>query len=216
MDRIDGGDDAARPCPDSPAAWAGACSIPPSSSVPIVVVVFSLFRSKHLIADLPIWAIALLVGGCYLLTVLEAALWPEAAMTGWRLQFRVGTVLAAITIVIYSVGWGPTLALGLLFGVADCMRNLGSRVARPAMVFSVLFIGIGQLAIATGIVPTLVAQPFVHGLAALAALGHRLHHQASRVGLRRPGTDRTPFQGPRAARRRHDRGHRRRRSPDLS
>ncbi len=140
-------------------------------AVPIVVVVFTLFRSKHFIADLPVGVIALLVGGCYLLTVLEAALWPEPSVAGWRLQFRVGTVLAAITIVIYSVGWGPTLALGLLFGVADCMRNLGSRVARPAMVFSVLFIGIGQVAIATGIAPTLVAQPFVHGLAVLAALG---------------------------------------------
>jgi diguanylate cyclase (GGDEF)-like protein/PAS domain S-box-containing protein len=140
-------------------------------SVPIVVVVFSLFRSKHLIADLPIWAIALLVAGCYLLTVMEAALWPDPTVTGWRLQFRVGTVLAAITIVIYSVGWGPTLALGLLFGVADCMRNLGARVARPAMVFSVVFIGLGQLAIATKVAPTLVAQPFVHGLAVLATLG---------------------------------------------
>jgi diguanylate cyclase (GGDEF)-like protein/PAS domain S-box-containing protein len=39
------------------------------------------------------------------------------------------------------------------------------------MVFSVVFIGLGQLAIALGIVPSLVAQPFVHGLAALAALG---------------------------------------------
>jgi diguanylate cyclase (GGDEF)-like protein/PAS domain S-box-containing protein len=140
-------------------------------AVPIVVVVFSLFRSKHLIADLPIWGIALLVGGCYLLTVLEPALWPGPTVTGWRLQFRVGTVLAAITIVIYSVGWGPTLALGLLFGVADCMRNLGARVARPAMIFSVVFIGLGQLAIATKVAPTLVAQPFVDGLAALAALG---------------------------------------------
>jgi PAS domain-containing protein len=144
---------------------------PTALSVPIVVVVFSLFRSRHLIADLPIWVIAVLVGGCYLLTVFEASLRPQAVITGWRLQFRVGTVLAAITIVIYSVGWGPTLALGLLFGVADCMRNLGTRVARPAMVFSVLFIGLGQLAIATGIAPTLVPQPFVHGLAALAALG---------------------------------------------
>ena len=144
---------------------------PTALSVPIVVVVFSLFRSRHLIADLPIWVIAVLVGGCYLLTVFEASLRPQAVITRWRLQFRVGTVLAAITIVIYSVGWGPTLALGLLFGVADCMRNLGTRVARPAMVFSVLFIGLGQLAIATGIAPTLVPQPFVHGLAALAALG---------------------------------------------
>jgi diguanylate cyclase (GGDEF)-like protein/PAS domain S-box-containing protein len=140
-------------------------------AVPIVVVVFFLFRSWRLIADLPLWSIALLVGGCYFLTVLEAVLWPQAVITGWRLQFRVGTVLAAITIVIYSVGWGPTLALGLLFGVADCMRNLGSRAARPAMIFSVIFIGLGQLAIATRLVPTLVAEPFVHGLAVLAALG---------------------------------------------
>jgi len=140
-------------------------------AVPIVIVVFAFFRSKHLIADLPIWAIAVLLVGCYALSVLEAALWPVEAITGWRLQFRVGGELAAITIVIYSVGWGPTLALGLLFGVADCMRMLGARAARPAMVFSVVLIGIGQIGIALGFVPTLVAQPFVHALAVLATLG---------------------------------------------
>lgn len=140
-------------------------------AVPIVVVVFSVFRSKHLIADVPIWAITVMLVGCYLLVQLESALWTGDGITGWRLQFRVGTVLAAITVVIYSVGWGPTLALGLLFGVADCMRTLGARVARPAMVFSVVFIGIGQIGIASGLVPSLVAQPFVHALAALAALG---------------------------------------------
>jgi diguanylate cyclase (GGDEF)-like protein/PAS domain S-box-containing protein len=145
---------------------------PTSLTIPIVVVVFSFFRSKHLIANVPLWAIAVLVVGSYVLTVLEATLWPpEEVVKGWRLQFRIGVQLASITIVIYTVGWGPTLALGLLFGVADCMRTLGSRAARPAMFYCVLFIGLGQLAIATGIAPTLVAQPFVHGLAALAALG---------------------------------------------
>jgi PAS domain-containing protein len=140
--------------------------------VPIVVVVFSLFRSKHLIADLPLWAIAVLVGGSYVLTVLESTVWPpQDVISGWRLHFRVASQLATITIVIYSVGWGPTLALGLIFGVADSMRTLGSRAARPAMYYCVVCIGLGQLAIATGVVPTLVAQPFVHGLAALAALG---------------------------------------------
>jgi diguanylate cyclase (GGDEF)-like protein/PAS domain S-box-containing protein len=145
---------------------------PTSLAVPIVVVVFWLFRSKHLIADLPLWAIAVLVGGSYLLTVLESTVWPaQDVVTGWRLEFRVGAQLAGIAIVIYSVGWGPTLALGLLFGVADCMRTLGSRAARPAIVYCLLFMGLGQFAIATGAVPTLVAQPFVHGLAVLAALG---------------------------------------------
>ena len=46
-------------------------------SVPVVIVVFTIFRSAHLIADLPLWALALLVGGIYILTVLEAVLWPE-------------------------------------------------------------------------------------------------------------------------------------------
>jgi diguanylate cyclase (GGDEF)-like protein/PAS domain S-box-containing protein len=140
-------------------------------AVPIVIGVFVLFRSKHLIAALPVWAIALLLVGCYVLSVLEAALWPVELINGWRLQFRVGAELASITIVIYSVGWGPTLAIGLLFGVADCMRTLGARAARPAMVFSVVLIGIGQIGIATGLVPTLVAQPLVHALAVLATLG---------------------------------------------
>jgi len=144
---------------------------PTTLAVPGVVVIFSLFRSRHLIADIPLWVIAILVAGSYVLTLLQASLWPELVVTGWRLYFRVGTLLGAITIVIYSVGWGPTLALGLVFGVADCMRTVGSRAARPGMIFSVVFIVLGQLAIATGLVPTLVAEPFVHGLGALAALG---------------------------------------------
>jgi diguanylate cyclase (GGDEF)-like protein/PAS domain S-box-containing protein len=38
-------------------------------------------------------------------------------------------------------------------------------------VFSVAGIGLGQLAIALGLAPTLISQPLVHGLAALSALG---------------------------------------------
>jgi diguanylate cyclase (GGDEF)-like protein/PAS domain S-box-containing protein len=147
------------------------CLDPTALAVPIVVVVFSFLRSKQLIANLPIWTIALMLGGVYLLSVLESALWSADQVTGWRLQFRVGAELTGITVVIYSVGWGPTLALGLLYGVANSMRTLGARVARPAMVFSVVLIGLGQVAIAVRIVPTMVAQPFVHALAALATLG---------------------------------------------
>ncbi|MGH9018526.1 MAG: hypothetical protein ACRDY1_12320, partial [Acidimicrobiales bacterium] len=142
---------------------------PTSLFVPVVVVVFSVFRSHHLIANLPLWAIVALVGGCYLFTVLESTLWADRdEITGWRLHARVASGLAVISVIIYSIGWGPTLALGLLYGVIDFMRTLGARAARPAMIYSVVFLGLGQLAIAFGIVPTLVAQPFVHGLAALA------------------------------------------------
>jgi diguanylate cyclase (GGDEF)-like protein/PAS domain S-box-containing protein len=144
---------------------------PVTLSVPIVVGIFYLLRSIHLIADDPVWAIALVVCGSQLFGLTLGALWPDELVSGWRLHARIGLNLADITVVIYAVGWGPTLALGLLFGVADCMRTIGSRTARPAMVYSVICIGLGQVFIATGLAPSLVPSPFVHGLAVLAALG---------------------------------------------
>lgn len=139
-------------------------------AVPIVVVVFWEFRSHGLIANLSVWRITLLMVSAYLLSALAGALWP-GRMRGWRLYVRVGSELAAITLVIYAVGWGPTLALGLIFGIADCMRTDGSVVERPAVLFSILLVGLGQGAIALGIAPTLVPAPLVHGLAALGVLG---------------------------------------------
>src|SRR5204863_5115392 len=47
----------------------------------------------------------------------------------------------------------------------------GVRAATPAIVWSVVSLGVGELAIALGIAPTLVDEPLVHGLAVLAALG---------------------------------------------
>ena len=41
----------------------------------------------------------------------------------------------------------------------------------PAIVCSAVLLGLGELAIAVGVAPSLVSEPLVHGLAALAALG---------------------------------------------
>jgi diguanylate cyclase (GGDEF)-like protein/PAS domain S-box-containing protein len=76
-----------------------------------------------------------------------------------------------IAAVIYAIGWGPTLAVGLLVGVADNIRESGSRAVLPSVFWSVLGIGLGELAIFTGVAPSLVDEPLVHGLALLAALG---------------------------------------------
>ena len=72
---------------------------------------------------------------------------------------------------MYAIGWGPMLAIGLVFGAVESIRLSGSRAAVPSMVMSVVALSIGELAIALGIAPTLVDQPLVHGLAVLAALG---------------------------------------------
>ncbi len=47
----------------------------------------------------------------------------------------------------------------------------GSAAARPSIIWTLICIGLGQAAIATGLAPTLIHQPLVHALAALDALG---------------------------------------------
>ena len=74
---------------------------------------------------------------------------------GW-VWVRVAVHVFGITAVMYAIGWGPTLAIGLIFGAVESMRLSGVRAATPAIVLSVVALGLGQLAIALGIAPTLV------------------------------------------------------------
>jgi len=136
----------------------------------IVIPLFWLGRSEHLIADVSLWVLLVLLVGAQLATATAYALWPGAER-GWRLFARIGVQTLVIGMVIYAVGWGPTLAIGFLVGVADNIRVSGSPAARPAIVWSVLAIALGEAAIAAGIAPTLIDEPLVHGLAVLAAFG---------------------------------------------
>jgi len=88
-----------------------------------------------------------------------------------RVQVAVALQILATTSIIYAIGWGPTLVIGYVFVVARCIDQVGSRAWRPAAWWTVVGIGLGQAAIAVGLVPSYVRSPYVHGLAALAALG---------------------------------------------
>jgi diguanylate cyclase (GGDEF)-like protein/PAS domain S-box-containing protein len=139
-------------------------------AVPTVVALLWLLRSRGLIVNLPLWVLVLLLAGSSVLTAAANEMWAEGSV-GWRLSMRVGVELAAITVIIYALGWGPTLVVGLVFGVADCMRSVGAAATRPAIIISVVLIGLGQAGIAIGVVPTLVPQPLVQALAILALAG---------------------------------------------
>ena len=143
---------------------------PVNLAVPLVIPIICLVRSSGLISDVPYWVIVVLLLGAQGVNTLFAALMAEAT-TGWRLWARVGMELGVIAVVAYGIGWGPMLGIGFVFGAADAIRVLGARAAVPAMVWTVVVIGLGQLAIATGLAPTVVSQPLVQGLGALGALG---------------------------------------------
>jgi len=143
---------------------------PANLAVPPVIAIFCLIRSWDLIADIPYWAIAALVLFALVANSINTALWVEGS-TGWRLDVRVAVEMAVIAIVIYGIGWGPILAIGFIFGAVDVMRSAGSAAARPAIFWTLLFIAVGQLAIAFGVTPTLIHQPLVDSLGVLDALG---------------------------------------------
>jgi diguanylate cyclase (GGDEF)-like protein/PAS domain S-box-containing protein len=137
---------------------------------PPAAAALCLFRMGGLIASVPYWAIVALVVGAQAVSVVLAALWTEHS-GGWRLNVYVGGVLGVIGVVAYSTGWGPILSLGFIFGAAYVLQLSGSEAAKPAMIWTVVYMGLGELAIAVGIAPSLIPKPLVHGLAGLGLIG---------------------------------------------
>jgi diguanylate cyclase (GGDEF)-like protein/PAS domain S-box-containing protein len=137
---------------------------------PPVAALLCLCRLTGLIAALPYWLIVVLVLGAQALSVVLAALWTGRAR-GWRLTAFVGGVMGVIGIVAYSTGWGPILSLGFIFGAAYALQLSGANAAKPAMIWTVVYMGLGELAISLGIAPSLIRQPLVHGLAGLGLIG---------------------------------------------
>ncbi len=150
-------------------AWA-ALTDPTGLAVLVVAPVFWGARELGLIAAVPIWFLVGLLVATWAGSNLFTAAFP-GAVDGWRLWVRVGVQLGAIALVMYAIGWGPTLAIGLVFGAVDSIRLMGLKVVVPAIVCSAVCLGLGELAIGIGVAPSLVSQPLVHGLAVLAALG---------------------------------------------
>ncbi len=143
---------------------------PVNLTVPPVIAIFCLIRSRNLVADIPYWVIAILLVSAVVVNTLNVALW-GVRPTGWRLEARVAVEMAVIALVVYGIGWGPVLALGFVFGAVDIMRSEGSAAARPAMVWTLVCMAAGQLAIAIGAAPSLIHPPLVDGLSALDAVG---------------------------------------------
>ena len=62
---------------------------------------------------------------------------------------------AGVTAIIYAIGWGPTLAIGYAFVIAGDLEEIGSRVWKPALGWTIVGIACGQAVVALGWVSTL-------------------------------------------------------------
>ncbi|MCA1830916.1 MAG: PAS domain S-box protein, partial [Actinobacteria bacterium] len=136
----------------------------------MTAVVFVIMRSHHLIAAVPLWVIlAPFLGGAAISIALEH-MW-SSSRSNPILHLRVIFETVTTTTVIYASGWGPTLAIGYVFGAILLIRSAGSRATRSVLTWSVLGIAAGQAAVYLHVAPSKIAEPAVHGLAVLAMLG---------------------------------------------
>jgi diguanylate cyclase (GGDEF)-like protein/PAS domain S-box-containing protein len=131
---------------------------------------FVVLHGLGVLGTLPLWLLMLIFVGTTIVSQISLRLWGTDP-TDVQLWALLGVQVMAITLIIYAIGWGPTLAIGYAFVVAGDLEEIGSRVWRPALVWTVVGIALGELAIALGWAHSYVRSPDVHGLAALSALG---------------------------------------------
>ena len=117
---------------------------------PPAAAALCLFRLVGLIAPLPYWLIVALVAWAQAMSVVAAASWTERT-SGWNLTAFVGVIMGVIASSPTAPGGGPILSLGFIFGAAYALQLSGSEATRPALLWTVVYMGFGQLAIAAGI-----------------------------------------------------------------
>jgi diguanylate cyclase (GGDEF)-like protein/PAS domain S-box-containing protein len=169
-----------RPCDDSPArpttirhrvirCFAVVAESPRALGYavgPLSLAIIWGLRAVGVVAVVPMWIYTtLLLGGMGISEL--ASLVYKHHPTGLTLHLRVASAALATTMVIYGTGWGPVIVVVYVFSAQQLVAVLGPSTWRLAVKWDCLFIGIGELGIALGLVPSFVPTPMEHGAAAL-------------------------------------------------
>ena len=117
----------------------------------LTALAFAVLSRWGLVGDLPLWVLVVLLaasGAAGELT--NGLIQPDSS----ALELHVGlaVMFLGVTAIIYAIGWGPTLSIGYVFVLARALDAAGSRVWRTALLWTVVGIGLGQLAIALHLV----------------------------------------------------------------
>jgi diguanylate cyclase (GGDEF)-like protein len=137
--------------------------------IPPTIGLLLVAQHYGFVAERPAWYYPALILALTCATSVSDVLWPDGTCTNEQMVYRTSTMIVAISVGIYATGWGPTLAVAYGYAVSYAIRYAGSKATTPMMACTLACITLGQVAIATGIAPTLIDEPLVHGLALLAA-----------------------------------------------
>ncbi len=96
-------------------------------------------------------------------------LWCRQKPSSLRLHARVAWHAAAVTTVIYLSGWGPVLTGAFAFVALENISHDGSRTWRVTALWSLVGIGVGQLAIWLGWAPSFLSVANAEALGLMGA-----------------------------------------------
>jgi diguanylate cyclase (GGDEF)-like protein len=139
----------------------------PSAGTAIAFVVMSRL---HVIGDKPVWLVLALLFAAAVVGESSGRML-EVHQSMGAIHLAIGLQCMSVAAIIYTIGWGPTLAIGFLFVAARALDLVGSRAWFVVAVWAAVGTAAGQMAIAFGLVSSYVSVPAVHGLAALEVLG---------------------------------------------
>ena len=155
--------------PTAGRTWLGAM-LPAWLAAAAVTPAFVLGQRWGFIADV---SLAVLLGALAVALVTTSAL--RLLIPPGRplplMGARLAVVFAATGAVMYLVGWGAVLAIGLVFVAAEEIRLEGARAARVAMCATLAVVALGESAVAAGWIETLLPTEQSLGLGVLVALG---------------------------------------------
>ncbi len=154
---------------------------------PLAAVALVALQEVHFVSPSPIWLIpVLLVVGQVASTA--SGFWWDRAHTRVRVHARIASQVILVTAIIYTTGWGPALAIGLVLVGQESLAMTGSASYRVVLIWTFAGLAVGQSLVALQLAPSMLPLPAAHGLALLVAIGIAFSYRSLYSALREKET----------------------------
>ncbi len=139
-------------------------------AVPLAAfAVLYVARRFDIIADEPMWAYALAIGGSMLLGQ-RLDRWSDVERGSWRLHVRMCVHAATVMVVIYLTGWGPPLGMCFVYaGLVDLSQS-GAASWPVVLGWSLTACAAGQVMILVGWMPSFLTPAASQAMGGLGAI----------------------------------------------
>ena len=149
---------------------------------PLAAVAILGLRQLHLVAPSPLWLIPTILVGGQLVTTVTGLFWNQKKNRR-RLHLWISSQAILVTATIYTTGWGPALAIGLVLIGQETLVSAGSASEKIILGWTVGSLAAGECLIAVHWVPSLIPVPEVHGLAVLMSIAITFSYRSLRAAL---------------------------------